>query len=139
MSVDLMKAVYARLTAVTDGGTNPVRTSVSDRIYALEAPARSAFPLIIYTMDPPDVDHFFGGKSRQTATFTVTIFGKVESGPDAMVDIEKQVADLLDQQSLSVDNHDRGFVRVLSRGTPETDGEVFRVDTSFEIVATSTS
>jgi len=135
MSVDLMKAVYARLVADTGGGTNPLRTSVSDRIFALEAPARSSFPLVIYTMDPPDVDHFFGGKSRQSATFTVTIFGKVELGPDALVDIEKQVADLLDQQDLTVDNHDRGVVRTLSRGTPETDGEVFRVDSSFEIVS----
>ena len=52
-----------------------------------------------------------------------------------LVDIEKQVADLLDQQDLTVDNHDRGVVRTLSRGTPETDGEVFRVDSSFEIVS----
>ena len=48
MSVDVSRAFYSRLRTDTGGGTNAVRTSVGDRIYALEAPASSALPLLVF-------------------------------------------------------------------------------------------
>jgi hypothetical protein len=139
MSVDLMKAIYTRLTYDAGSGTNPLRTAVSDRIYAIEAPARTTLPLVVYSIDSVDTERFFGGVVREIGSFTVSAFAKSESGADSIVDTEKLVFDLLDQQGVTVTNHDRGYIRNLSRGVPELDGEAFRVDSTFEIVAAITS
>ncbi len=139
MSVYLMRAIYGRLTAVTDAGTNPVRTAVSDRIYALEAPASSTLPLIVYSLDTPDTERFFSGVVRTTATFTVTVFGKTQAGADALADIDRKVFDLLDQVEVAVTEHDRGYIRGVSRGAPTIEGEYLRLDSTFQIVATTTS
>lgn len=134
-----MRAIYGRLTAVTDAGTNPVRTAVSDRIYALEAPASSTLPLIVYSLDTPDTERFFSGVVRTTATFTVTVFGKTQAGADALADIDRKVFDLLDQVEVAVTDHDRGYIRGVSRGAPTIEGEYLRLDSTFQIVATTTS
>lgn len=139
MSVYLMRAIYGRLTADTGGGTNPVRTAVSDRIYALEAPASSTLPLIVYSLDTPDTERFFSGVVRTTATFTVTVFGKTQAGADALADIDRKVFDLLDQVEVAVTDHDRGYIRGVSRGAPTIEGEYLRLDSTFQIVATTTS
>ena len=136
MSVDLMKAVYARLTYDLDAsGTNPLRTAVSDRIFAIEAPARTTLPLVVYSFDSVDTERFFGGNVREIGSFTVSVFTKAEAGADSIVDIEKLVYENLDQIDVVVTNHDRGYIRNLSRGVPELDGEAFRADSTFEIVA----
>lgn len=136
MSVDLMKAIYARLTYdLDDSGTNPLRTAVSDRIFAIEAPARTTLPLVVYSVDNVNTERFFGGVVKQTAGFTVSVFAKSESGADSIVDTEELVFDLLDQTSTTVTNHDRGYIRNVTRGVPELDGEAFRTDTTFEMVA----
>ena len=139
MSVNIMKAVYARLTYDAGGGTNPLRTAVSNRIYAIDAPARTPLPLVVYSLDSVDTERFFGGVVREIGSFTITIYAKSDSGADSIVDIEKLVFDLLDQEAVTVTGHDRGYIRNLSRGVPELDGEVFRTDTTFEIVAAITS
>ena len=135
MSVDLMKAIYARLTYDAGSGTNALRTAVSDRIYAIEAPARTTLPLVVYSVDSVNTERFFGGVVKQTAGFTVSVFAKSESGADSIVDTEELVFDLLDQTSVSVTNHDRGYIRNVTRGVPELDGEAFRTDTTFEMIA----
>jgi hypothetical protein len=135
----LMRGFYSRLNADTGSSTNPVRTAVSDRIYAVEAPASSTLPLVVYSMDSPDTERFFSGIVRSRALFTVSVFGKVELGPDAVADIDRKVFDLLDQQAVTVTGHDRGYIRGVSRGTPTAEGEYFRSDSTFELVATTTS
>lgn len=137
MSVDIMKAVYARLVVnIGDTGTNPLKVLVGTRIHAIDAPARTTLPLAVYTMDSVDTESFFGAnKIRQVGNFTVTVYAKAESGADSIVDIEQTVFDLLDQVDVTVTNHDRGYIRNLSRGVPELDGEIFRTDSTFEIVA----
>jgi hypothetical protein len=135
MSVDLMKAIFARLTYDAGDNTNPLRTAVSDRIYAIEAPARTTLPLVVYSVDNVNTERFFGGVVKQTAGFTVSVFAKSESGADSIVDTEELVFDLLDQTSVTVTNHDRGYIRNVTRGVPELDGEAFRTDTTFEMIA----
>ena len=136
MSVDLMKAIYARLTYHLDSsGTNPLRTAVSDRIFAIEAPARTTLPLVVYSFDSVDTERFFGGNVREIGSFTVSVFTKAEAGADSIVDMEKLIFENLDQIDVVVANHDRGYIRNLSRGVPELDGEAFRADSTFEIVA----
>lgn len=140
MSVQIMKAVYARLIAnVGDTGTNPLKDAVSNRIYAIEAPAREPLPLVVYTLDSLDTEHFFGGVKRQIGNFTVSVYAKAESGADSIVDMEELAFSHLDQSAVTVVNHDRGYIRNLTRGVPELDGEVFRADSTFEIVAAITS
>ena len=139
MSNYLMRGFYSRLNADTGGGTNAVRTAVTDRIYALEAPASSTLPLIVYALDTPDTERFFSGVVRTTATFTVTVFGKTQAGADALADIDRKVFDLLDQVEVAVTGHDRGYIRGVSRGAPTIEGEYMRLDSTFQIVATTTS
>ena len=135
MSVDLMKAIYARLTYDAGSSTNPLRTAVSDRIFAIEAPARTTLPLVVYSFDSVDTERFFGGNIREIGSFTVSVFTKAEAGADSIVDMEKLIFENLDQIDVVVANHDRGYIRNLSRGVPELDGEAFRADSTFEIVA----
>jgi hypothetical protein len=80
MSNYLMRGFYSRLNADTGSSTNPVRTAVTDRIYAVEAPASSTLPLVVYSMDSVDTERFFSGIVRSTAIFTVTSFPR--SKPD---------------------------------------------------------
>jgi hypothetical protein len=84
-----MKAIYTRLTYDAGSGTNPLRTAVSDRIYAIEAPARTTLPLVVYSIDSVDTERFFGGVVREIGSFTVSAFAKSESGADSIVDTEK--------------------------------------------------
>ena len=135
MSVELMKSIYARLTYNAGDDTNPLRTAVTDRIFAIEAPARTTLPLVVYSFDSVDTERFFGGVVRETGSFTVTVFAKSDDGADSIVDTEQLVFDLLDQVAVTVTGHDRGYIRNLSRGVPELDGEAFRSDSTFEIIA----
>jgi len=139
MSNYLMRGFYSRLNADTGSSTNPVRTAVTDRIYAVEAPASSTLPLVVYSMDSVDTERFFSGIVRSTAIFMVTSFSKVEAGPDAATDLDRKVFDLMDQQTVTVTGHDRGYIRGVTRGTPIAEGEYFRVDSTFQLVATTTS
>lgn len=140
MSVRLMRTFYSRLTADTGGGTNPVRTAVSDRIYQAEAPASSALPLIVFAFTGSTSTNDFDGNSKVTATVDVTIFGKTEAGIDALALIEEKVHTLMNNQDLTVDsNYDRAYVRSVSRGSANLDGEYLRVDSTFTIEGTDTS
>ena len=136
MSVELLKAVYARLTS----GSNDFETAVGGRIYFTEAPARSALPLAVYAFDAPMVERTFGGIHRETASFTVTIYSPVSSGVEAASDIESDLFALLDNQILTgLTGYDRGVVDCLDRGVPEADGEAYRVDSRYQIIAATTS
>ena len=134
MTVELMKAIYTRLT----GDSNSFASAVGNRIYAIQAPASTAFPLAIYSMESVDTQRFFDGRVQQRGTVVVAIFIKAEAGADSIVDTEKLLFDRMDEVNVSVDNHDRGFIRGVTRGTPSIGGELLQVESVFEIVATST-
>mgnify|MGYP003108595554 CR=1 FL=1 len=135
MTVELMKAVYGKLT----GGSNSFTTGLGGRIFAVEAPANTAFPLAIYAMESVDTQRFFDGRVQQRGSISVAIFDKAEAGADSIVDKEKLLFDLMDEASVSVDNHDRGYIRGVTRGTPSIDGELLQVESIFEITATSST
>ena len=82
---------------------------------------------------------FFGGRVQQRGSIAVGVFAKAESGPDSIVDIEKLLFNHLDEVDLTVADHDRGFVRNLTRGTPSVDDELIQIESTFEITATSNS
>lgn len=135
MSRELARAFYARLTADTGGGTNPVRTSLSDRIYALEAPVSSAVPLAVWSMNSASSSSFFGGNTHVQATVDLSIFGKTELGLDTLAGIEAQAFALLHDQTITagLTAFDRAYIRSDSRGTPTLEGEFLRVDSTFII------
>jgi len=133
MSVEFMKTVYSRLTYDAGSSTNPLRTAVGDRIYAIEAPASAALPLVVYSMDSVDTERYFGGNTMNIGSFTVTVYAAADAGADSILDIEQLVHDILDQQDLVVAGHDRGYVTNISRGVPELNGEVYRSDSSFQM------
>lgn len=136
MSIELLKAVYAKLTS----GTNAFKTAVGSRIYANEAPARSTLPLAIYAFDAPMVERTFSGKHRETATFSVTVYVLASAGVAAASDIEKDLFSLMDDTVLTgLTGYDRAVVHCLDRGVPEADGEAFRVDSRYQIIAATTS
>ena len=140
MSVDVSRAFYTALRAVTGGGTNPVRTSVGDRIYALEAPASSALPLLVFNVAGSTVTNYFGGESMVQATVDVSIFGKTEAGVDALALIEAQVFTLVHDETVTgLPNLDRAVIRSSSRGTPTIEGEYLRVDSTFIIEGSDSS
>mgnify|MGYP003108479193 FL=1 len=140
MSVDVSRAFYTRLRTDTGGGTNPVRTSVGDRIFAMEAPASSALPLLVFSVTGASVTNFFGGNSQVQATVEVSLFGKTEAGPDALALIEAQVFALLHDQTVTgLPNFDRATIRSSSRGTPTIEGEYLRLDSTFIIDGTDNS
>jgi len=141
MSVDVSRAFYSAITAnVGDTGTNPVKTSVGDRIFALEAPASSALPLLVFTVTGSSVTNYFGGDSLVQATVDVTIFGKTEAGVDALALIEAQVyKQVHDETVTSLPNFDRAVIRSSSRGTPTIEGEYLRTDSTFIIEGTDNS
>jgi hypothetical protein len=137
----LMTGVYARLTFDDDADPairNPVYDAVGGRVYALEAPASSTLPLILYSVDEPSTQRFFGGRVRSTATLTVTTYCKAEAGSLVASQIADKVFDWLDQCTLTVAGYDRGYVRNVSIGSPIPEGEYLRTDSTFEIVATAT-
>jgi len=142
MTVELMKAVYARLTS-NDGGVPPdyndFYDAVGGRVYALEGPANASFPLCIYNLESVDTNRFFDGRVQQIGSISIAVFGKAESGPDSIVDIEKLLFLHLDEVNLTVADHDRGFVRGVTRGVPQIDDELIQIESTFQIVATSTS
>ena len=142
MTVELMKAVFGRLTS-NDGASPPVYNAfynaVGGRIYAVEGPAGASFPLCIYNLESISTQRFFGGKVQQRGSIVVGVFAKSELGPDSIVDIEKLLFDHLDSVTLTVAGHDRGFVRNVTRGTPGVDDELVQIECTFEIVATSNS
>ena len=142
----LMRSIFARLDAtnyILGGGstglsvTNAFRASMGGRIRAVVAPSNSTLPLATFDLEPPSTEHFFGGKRKQTAEFSVSIFDKAEVGADVMLGYESSLFLLFDNTELVVSGHDRGFSRSLTRGVPELDGEYLRVDSVFEIVAYS--
>lgn len=134
MSVDITRAFYSAIRADTGGGTNPVRTSVSDRIFALEAPASSALPLLVFSVSGSTSSNYFDGSSLIEATVDVSIFGKTEAGVDALALIEAQVyGQVHDQNVTSLPNFDRAKIRSVSRGTPTIEGEYLRLDSTFII------
>lgn len=135
MTVELMKAIYTKLT----GGSNSFTTAVSDRIYAVEAPANTTFPLAVYSLESVDTQRFFDGRVQQRGSVVVAIFDIADNGADSIVDKEKLLFDLLDDVDLTVENHDRGYIRGVNRGTPSIDGELLQVETTFEITATSST
>jgi len=136
----LMAAIYTRLSEDDAGpATNPLMTAVGSRLYALEAPASSSLPLVVYSIGTPDTERFFDGETRITASIEVSVFAKVEGGPKALADIEKLVDDQLDQKSVTVSGADRGYIRNVQRGVPVIEGEYMRSDSTFEIVSTTTS
>jgi len=142
MTVELMKAVYGRLVS-NDGASPPdyndFYDAVGGRVYALEGPANATFPLCIYNLQGIDTNRFFDGRVQQIGSISVAIFNKAESGPDSIVDIEKLLFEHMDEESLVVANHDRGFVRGVTRGVPQIDDELIQIESTFQIVATSTS
>ena len=135
MTVELMKAIYTRLT----GDSNDFSTAVGGRIYAVEGPSSAAFPLAVYSMETIDTQRFFDGRVQQRGTVVVAIFDKAQVGADSIVDTEKLLFDRMDEANVSVDNHDRGFIRGVTRGTPSIEGELLQVESVFEIVATSST
>jgi len=140
MSVDISRAFYTALSAVVADGTNPVRTSVGDRIYALEAPSSSALPLLVFRVSGSTVSNYFGGNSMVQGTVDVTIFGKTEAGVDALALIEAQVFVLLHDKTVTgLPNFDRATIRSSSRGTPTIEGEYLRADSTFIIEGTDNS
>ena len=137
MSQHIARAIYSRLTVnIGESATNPLKAAVSSRIYAIEAPASSALPLVVWTMDDPDVSRFFGGKTRLTVSFTVTVFAKADAGVDAVGAIEGHVFDLLDDEDVAVVGFDRGVIHSTARGSITPDGDYLRSDSTFQIVAT---
>tara|TARA_R110001583_G_scaffold86545_9_gene226064 strand:- start:595 stop:1023 length:429 start_codon:yes stop_codon:yes gene_type:complete len=142
VTVELMKAVFGRLTSNDGGGTpdyNDFYDAVGGRIYAVEGPANATFPLCIYNLENVQTTRFFGGRVQQRGSIAVGVFAKAESGPDSIVDIEKLLFNHLDEVDLTVADHDRGFVRNLTRGTPSVDDELIQIESTFEITATSNS
>lgn len=140
MSVDISRAFYTALRAVVADGTNPVRTSVGDRIYALEAPSSSALPLLVFRVSGSTVSNYFGGNSMVQGTVDVTTFGKTEAGVDALALIEAQVFALLHDKTVTgLPNFDRATIRSSSRGTPTIEGEYLRADSTFIIEGTDNS
>ena len=139
MSQQFLRAIYTRLNADTGGGTNPLRTLVSDRIYGFEAPAQTELPLVLFSLDDTQTERFFDGKVKSVARFTVTSFGKSEAGANALLTIDTASFALLDQEELAVTSHDRGIVQNLSRGAVILQGEFFQIDSSYQIVGTSTT
>lgn len=132
MTVELMKAVFTKLNS-----DNSFKTAVGGRISALQAPSETAFPLCIYSLDEVNTQRFFSGKVQQRATVVVGLFAEADSGADSIVDLEELLFTLLDEESLTVAGHDRGFVRGINRGTPSIEGELLQLESTFEIVATS--
>ena len=141
MSVDISRAFYTALTAVVgETATNPVRTSVGDRIYALEAPASSALPLLVFRVSGSSVSNYFGGNSLVQASVDVSIFGKTEAGIDALTLIEAQAFALLHDETVTgLPNFDRATIRSASRGTPTIEGEFIRLDSTFIIEGSDSS
>lgn len=148
MSAELLKSLYAKLYSVTDSGPpvvyNPVHTAVGGRIYALEAPPETTLPFITFTIDPPQLENFFSGsaggsKARFTTLATISIYGKVDAGAVAIMDIEEKVAALLHDVNLTATGFDRMYVSTSQRGSIQYDGdELYLVDVSFELTATQT-
>ncbi len=140
MSQAVSRAVYSRLIVnIAETGTNPVKAAVSGRIYAVEAPASSSLPLVVWTMDDPSVAGFFGGKTRLTATFTVSVFDKSDVGADSVAGIEDKVFALLHDAEVSVTGYDRGSIQSTGRGAVLPEGDYLRSDSTFQIVATESS
>jgi hypothetical protein len=140
MSVDISRAFYAAITAADGGQANPVMSSVGSRIYALEAPASSALPLLVFRVSGSTVSNYFGGNSMVQGTVDVTIFGKTEAGVDALALIEAQAFKLLHDETVTgLPNFDRAAIRSSSRGTPTIEGEFLRVDSTFIIEGTDNS
>ena len=143
MSVELMKSLYAKLVS-NDGGTPPdyndVYDAVGGRIYALEAPPETVFPFLVYSIDPPDVEHFFGsGKRRLTTTASMTVYAKVDQGALLAMTVGDKVFTLFDQAELTATSFDRMYVRALQRGVVEYDGdELFMITNTFELTAHNT-
>ena len=147
MSAELLKALYGKLFEVVSTGPtvyNPVHVAVGGRIYALEAPPETTLPFITFTMDPPSVENFFSGtsggsKARFTSVATISIFGKVDAGAVAIMDIEDKVATLLHDVNLTATGFDRLYVSTQQRGSIQYDGdELYLVDVSFDLTATQT-
>jgi hypothetical protein len=139
MSVEFSKAIYTRLMHDAGGGTNPLRTLVSDRIFAIEAPAQTALPLVVYAVMGSQTSRDFGGTVKEVVQVSVTMFGKAEDGADAILDIEDAAFDLLDQRTLAVSSYDRGYMRNISRGSAILNGEYFSVESVFQISGNKTS
>jgi hypothetical protein len=140
VSVRLVRAFYSRLTADTGGGTNPLRTSVGDRIYQLAAPTDSTLPLVIFTPTGMTSENFFGGNTKVQVTIDLSCFSRLSSGPDALMIIEEQAFALLNQQEPTTASPvDRAFIRSTSRGVPSSDGEYLRVDSTFIVEGTDSS
>lgn len=136
MSVRLMRAFYSRLTAVTADSTNPLRAAVGDRIYAMEAPASSTLPLVVYTIESVDTTNDFDGNAMTRATVEVSIFQKTEQGVDALALIEEKAYALLNDQNVTATGFDRAYIRSIARGTPLIEGEYIRSDSTFIIEGT---
>ncbi len=136
MSVRLMRAFYSRLSADTGGSTNDLRTAVNDRIFAMEAPASSALPLVIYNFMGIDTSNDFDGNTMTQATVEVSIFQKTEAGVDALASIEEKAYNLLNDQNVSATGFDRAYIRSVARGTPLIEGEYMRSDSTFIIEGT---
>ena len=107
------------------------------RILRYNDPRR--FGCMLWTLDDPGQEHFFDGTTRQTATFTVTVFHKADAGPDAVAGIVDSVVDQLNDVQVAVAGHDRGVLTTLSRGAAQPDGDYLRADSTFQIVATTSS
>lgn len=143
MSVELLKSVYARFIydegALSPHEVNAFYDSVGGRIYALEAPPNTAFPFCVYNMDQPDIEHFFDGPTRHSATLTVDLIGTTDSGALALLDVETKLFEHLDLQELSCTGFDRLRLRTVQRGSIEFDGgQQYRISSIFEMIATST-
>tara|TARA_R110000796_G_scaffold199178_1_gene315426 strand:- start:98 stop:532 length:435 start_codon:yes stop_codon:yes gene_type:complete len=141
MSRELARAFYLRLTAVTADSTNPVRTAVSDRIFALEAPISSELPLAVWTMNSASSSSFFGGSTQVQASIDLSLFGKAEAGVDALAGIEASAFALLHDQNITsgLSAFDRAYIRCETRGVPALEGEFLRVDSTFIIEGSDSS
>jgi len=135
VSVVVMKSVYAFMVADVDGAANPFEAAVGSRISYAEAPSGTDLPLAVYTMDPPVIERSFSGDTKHTSNLTVSIITEKALGPDAAADIENLLFARMQGATLSATGFDRVLVRCTDRGTPEVDGEAFRIDSSFEVIA----
>lgn len=134
----LMSAIYTRLIEADAGPTpNPLMAAVSNRIFALQAPASSDLPLVVYSIDAPDTSRFFGGNVRIEATVVVSVFNKLDAGPKAIADLDDKVDAQLDKKFVTVTGVGRGYIRNVQRGAPSIEGEYLRSDSTFIIEATN--
>lgn len=141
MTVEFMKAMYGKLTEVVDVGPpvdyNAFYDAVGGRIYAAEGPPTATFPLCIFNIESMTSTTLFGNRIQSSASFVITIFADAANGPDSIIDIEKLLHTHLNEKNITVESHDRGFVRNTSRGVISYEDQLIEVSSTYSMIATT--